>query len=1212
MVDVVRWLIKSSLELVDTRYYTQTRLSYGRCWTGSSPVIRQYPEVVNDFGNLVEPVIQDLDKLFVNFVDMDIPLRSTRKYLFKKTDLLRLRELASLVSDPVDFQAHHGKLLRILRVDVEEGCLETLVQFYDPLYHCFTFPDYQLVPTLEEYSYLVGLPVPDKIPFHGFEPTPKPSDIAAALHLKTSIIQANLTSKGGLQGLPTHFLYQQASIFAEAASILAFHSILALLIYGLLLFPNIDNFIDINAIKIFLTKNPVPTLLADTYHSIHDRTQAGRGTISCCAPLLYQWFTFHLPQSRAFKTNDDKLSWPRRIMTLDPSDIVWYQAASDVGEIIVSCGEYPNVPLLGMRGGISYNPLLARRQFGYPIKTKPNNLALTNEFYLNHGDHSNKRERFAQAWSAIRRLNRSQLGKKSDYVHESYTQWVIDRTNSFGLPYRLPRYLSSTIPPSSLPIPFDTKALDRKLQVDWARDAREGPRVLMSLRTHLLLEVASPLSFPFSIPLPFIFQEAKESIDEEDPRPTSSNGACITKEEFHEQLTKERQEKETWKRRCQELEQENETLKGKIAQQSRELFIQNQRMIEKDDLLRRKDALLHRDARRKRRFMDLFSRAHSDSEDPSTPGFMMFTISLTSSSIIICSLSFCISISMHHVAFMSHTVFTTSKGGESINRRPRKVARRVLHKPTRIYNTRANRKRMDIVEQENQSLRKEVATLREGMDRLTTMMSALLSAQNSQAAAATVEQPLVSTTPLSTVTSPPLFLPPGCTWGMPPPVCGSPQPTVSEVPPPFAQQSAPGRLTGESAPAASNAKKFGGHFAKKKDQEVGMVAHGKPQQNFTPYRQVANVASTIPNPSYHQQRPHYPQQYPPHQYPPQQYPPQQYPPHQYPPQQYLPQQYPPQQYHQPQYPQKQQNRPQTPQQPYHSQNRQKTTFDPIPMKYADLLPALLAKNLVQVRTPPRTPDVLPPWFRHDLTCAFHQGAPGHDVENCYVLKNEVQKLVRANLLSFKDQNPNVQANPLPNHGPAVNMIQDCDEDGVILNVQHIRTPLVPIHIKMCEAALFDHDHAACEICPVNVKGCPKVQGDIQGLIDSRELTITRKDREVCVITPEFQRLEISYNSGESTTTPLVISLPGPMPYASLKAVPYKYSATMLEGSATNSVGSSSITSTFCSAGFINNSPEANAVLEDAPEEIVLAFVTPGKLVRNWDAVDIPSVVHASK
>jgi len=29
---------------------------------------------------------------------------------------------------------------------------------------------------------------------------------------------------------------------------------------------------------------------------------------------------------------------------------------------------------------------------------------------------------------------------------------------------------------------YPTRALDRRLQVDWARDPREGPRVLMSLR----------------------------------------------------------------------------------------------------------------------------------------------------------------------------------------------------------------------------------------------------------------------------------------------------------------------------------------------------------------------------------------------------------------------------------------------------------------------------------------------------------------------------------------------------------------------------------------------------------------------------------------------------------------------------------------------------------------------------------------------------------
>ena len=29
---------------------------------------------------------------------------------------------------------------------------------------------------------------------------------------------------------------------------------------------------------------------------------------------------------------------------------------------------------------------------------------------------------------------------------------------------------------------YPARTLDRKLQVDWTRDAREGPRVLMSLR----------------------------------------------------------------------------------------------------------------------------------------------------------------------------------------------------------------------------------------------------------------------------------------------------------------------------------------------------------------------------------------------------------------------------------------------------------------------------------------------------------------------------------------------------------------------------------------------------------------------------------------------------------------------------------------------------------------------------------------------------------
>jgi len=95
---------------------------------------------------------------------------------------MKLRELGSSVTGLKDFQAHHGRLLSILQTKVEEGVLNTLVQFYDPLYHCFLFPNYILVPTLEEYSDLVGLPVPNEVPFHDLEPDPK----------------AKVTIKGGL------------------------------------------------------------------------------------------------------------------------------------------------------------------------------------------------------------------------------------------------------------------------------------------------------------------------------------------------------------------------------------------------------------------------------------------------------------------------------------------------------------------------------------------------------------------------------------------------------------------------------------------------------------------------------------------------------------------------------------------------------------------------------------------------------------------------------------------------------------------------------------------------------------------------------------------------------------------------------------------------------------------------------------------------------
>ena len=93
---------------------------------------------------------------------MDKQRRNTKKYSFRQPDLKELRSLASYVLEPLEIKARHGKLLSILSTKVDEGLMSVLVQFYDPLYRCFTFPDFQLLPTLEEYAYLVGIPILDQ------------------------------------------------------------------------------------------------------------------------------------------------------------------------------------------------------------------------------------------------------------------------------------------------------------------------------------------------------------------------------------------------------------------------------------------------------------------------------------------------------------------------------------------------------------------------------------------------------------------------------------------------------------------------------------------------------------------------------------------------------------------------------------------------------------------------------------------------------------------------------------------------------------------------------------------------------------------------------------------------------------------------------------------------------------------------------------------
>ncbi|KAI5388794.1 hypothetical protein KIW84_074452 [Lathyrus oleraceus] len=179
------------------------------------------------------------------------------------------------------------------------------------------------------------------------------------------------------------------------------------------------------------------------------------------------------------------------------------------------------------------------------------------------------------------------------------------------------------------------------------------------------------------------------------------------------------------------------------------------------------------------------------------------------------------------------------------------------------------------------------------------------------------------------------------------------------------------------------------------------------------------------------------------------------------------------------------------------------------MTYAELYPSLVLKNLLQPRNPPQIPEPIPWWYKPELCCVFHQGAPRHDIENCYPLKYEVQKLIKSGMVFFEDCAPNVKENPLPAHGNSfVNVVDDCPREFKVFDVRFIRRSLMMMHKDICLVSDYEHDYDSCAICSVN-----------------------SRDDDVNVIVPVFknpERVVILYNSSNSnnisnrSVLPLVI------------------------------------------------------------------------------------------
>lgn len=127
------------------------------------------------------------------------------------------------------------------------------------------------------------------------------------------------------------------------------------------------------------------------------------------------------------------MRWSNRLMGLTSKDLSWYKPGLGIlgnKEILVKCGGYPNVPLLGIRGGVNYNPTLARRQLGYALRVPPTDREVMESLSYNVPDSTGMIEKATKAWENVHLEGSIYFGKRDAGIYSPYVQWLAERNKS--------------------------------------------------------------------------------------------------------------------------------------------------------------------------------------------------------------------------------------------------------------------------------------------------------------------------------------------------------------------------------------------------------------------------------------------------------------------------------------------------------------------------------------------------------------------------------------------------------------------------------------------------------------------------------------------------------------------------------------------------------------------------------------------------------------
>ena len=349
------------------------------------------------------------------------------------------------------FAVNFGKILDLAMVGVSVEAISALVQYYDRDLRCFTFRDFQLVPTMEEFEKILGCPMGGRRPYLFSGHYPAMARISELVKIPEVELVGKHQQRSGVRGLSSQYLEKKVHKLADDGDWELFMNVLALLIYGLVLLPSVDNFVSVAAIDALVAyiqrkESPVVAVLADTLGTL-DLSYEKRGTrIICCLPSLYVWLVCHVFQHTGrspcplgdFSMCDDKhkVDWETHLASMNGTTIRWFPKWKETPNVLCRCGDFLNVPLMGTRGGINYNPILAIRQLGYPIRRPPSESAITP--YLMKGldrDDNGMLNRIRRAWGHMIKEN-EELRNRDGSMVGAYRKWLEERVQLIKLPQR--------------------------------------------------------------------------------------------------------------------------------------------------------------------------------------------------------------------------------------------------------------------------------------------------------------------------------------------------------------------------------------------------------------------------------------------------------------------------------------------------------------------------------------------------------------------------------------------------------------------------------------------------------------------------------------------------------------------------------------------------------------------------------------------------------